>query len=440
MKKERPENKSRQPQEKSSRPASKKEKHHMSPRCTRYILTGLMILAICGVSVLVFVTIHNRSEFPVMAVGQVISSPAAEESSAAMTEEPTEAPTEAPSTEPEPLLTPEEQARELLKDMTLEEKVWQMMFLSPGQMKDEAGKQLPAGAVYFGPEDLSSRAALSKNLDTLQKNAEIPLLVGTSEEGGSMAPLSALGITDATDPMSVVGEAGDPKKAEEIGKTLGSQMKEAGFHFNLAPLADVVTNFYNPVLEDRRFSEDENVTAGMVTAMVKGLQDSGIASCLKHFPDFGSAAMEGGRYQTYRSLEELQGLELIPFQAGIDAGAEMVLVSNMSALVITGDYTTPCSMDQDLISGTLRKDMKFDGVILSDFQNTDTITRNFSAGDAAVHVVSAGCDAILLPADAQAAVQAVLDAVKDGTLTEKQIDDSVYRILLLKGRYGLLTE
>ena len=462
-------------------PGKKHRKHHHTSRILHNSLTVLFVLLVCVVFYLIYHALHTGSEFPVMAVGKVVTEnsetqllptefsagpeditvptreqAAGTESSAPETEPAateTEPSTEASSAEEpskeeateaepstEPLRAPEELVREQMKAMTLEDKIWQMLFLSPGQMKGRGGKQQPAGAVYFSPGDLTDKKSLPKTMDSLQNGAEIPLLMGVTEEGGSMAPLNALGLTEAVDPMSAVGAAGDAGKAEEIGRSLGSQLKEAGFHFNLAPLADVVTNFYNPALGDRPFSASETVTAEMVSAMVKGLQDSGTAACLKHFPDFGSAAEENNRFRTYRLLTQLQELELVPFQAGIDAGAEMVLVSNMAAPGITGNNDTPCSMDRDLITGCLREEMGFGGIVLSDFQNEDYITSNYNPGEAAVNAVSAGCDALLLPPDPDAAVKALLDAVKDGTLTESRIEESVSRILLLKARCGLIGE
>lgn len=437
MKKECPENKN----------TKQKAGRHSSSRWPRYILNGLFVLLVCCVTFLIYIALSRGMEFPTAAEGQIVTRVPEEATSPAKPEEPSEAVsdseisgetlTEVPDTEAEPVLSPEEQARKLLKELSPEEKVWQMMVLSPEQTKDANGKQLSAGAVYFAPEDLTNPAVLKRQMADLQKNASLPLLMGVCEEGGSVAPLHALGMTDDFGSMSALGAAGDAGKAEETGKALGSQLKEAGFHFNLAPLADLVTNPYNQELGDRPFSPEEAVTSKLTAAMVKGMQESGTAACLKHFPGLGSTAMEGGRYQTYRNLEELEELELKPFRAGIDAGAQMVLASNMSALVITGNYTVPCSMYRDLITGVLREEMGFGGVILSDFQNTDLITRNYTPGNAAVNVIAAGCDAVLLPADPQAAVDAVLEAVENGTLTQAQIDASVSRILTLKARCGL---
>lgn len=443
---------------------AKKRRH--SSRMGRYVLNGLFVLFVCVILYLIIYTFRGSSEFPKMRTGQVLP-PSAEELSSSeplpaetvpseettaeitteapeetSTEAPGETSTEAPTEEPstEAPAAPEELAREALQDLSLEEKVWQMMFLSPGQMQENAGSRPPAGAVYFGPEDLTEKDALSKTMDALQQGAKVPLLLGVSEEGGSAAPLSALGITDAFPPMSEVGTENDAGKAEEIGKALGLGLKEAGFHFNLAPLADVVTNNYNSFLGDRPFSRDENICAAMVAAVTEGMQESGTAACLTHFPDFGSAAMENNRIRTYRLLSDMKGLELVPFRAGIDAGAEMVLVSNIAAPGITGSNNSPCSMSRSLITDCLRGEMGFQGIILSDFQNEDYILRNYDPGEAAVSAISAGCDAVLLSADPAAAVQAVLDAVADGTLTEQQIEDSAYRILLLKCRCGLITE
>ena len=177
----------------------------------------------------------------------------------------------------------------------------------------------------------------------------------------------------------------------------------------------------------------------MVAAMVRGLQESGTISCLKHFPGHGSteADTHEGLSVTNRTPDELRETEFLPFAAGIKAGAEMVMISHMSAPEITGD-NTPCDLSVAVVTDLLRGELGFTGVIVTDSHEMGAITQYYGTGEAAVMAIRAGCDIVLMPYDLDEAYEAVAEAVENGTLTEERINESVLRILTLKYRYGII--
>ena len=175
--------------------------------------------------------------------------------------------------------------------------------------------------------------------------------------------------------------------------------------------------------------------------MTKGLQDSGILACLKHFPGHGSTAADShlGRSVTNRTLEELRNAELLPFTAGIEAGASLVMISHMSAPQITGNHL-PCDLSPAIVTDLLRNELGYEGVVITDSHSMGAITEYYSSGEAAVLALQAGCDIILMPHSLPEAVAALQEAVSNGTLTEARINESVLRILALKYRAGIIKE
>ena len=166
-----------------------------------------------------------------------------------------------------------------------------------------------------------------------------------------------------------------------------------------------------------------------------------MTACLKHFPGLASAEGDSryGQAVSQRSLEELRQAELIPFQAGIDAGARMIIVSHMSLPNVLGD-DTPCDLSSTIVTDLLRTEMGFEGLILTDSHSLASITTYYDSGEAAVMALQAGCDVILQPNDLEEAVAGILSAIESGTLTEARIEESVLRILYLKIQLGLITQ
>ena len=361
---------------------------------------------------------------------------------------------EHPQAVPEPEPTPEELAaqavEELLSSMTREEKVGQLFFVrcpAESAVEDVSTYHL-GGYVLFGRDfqdaagaDLTAeqvQETIAADQSAAKEDTGISLLIGVDEEGGRVARVSDKLGTTAFDPMASYGAAGDTEAVRQIGATIAQEISSFGFNVDFAPVADVVTNPDNTEIGDRSFSSDPAVAAQMVTAMVEGLQQNGVASCLKHFPGHGSTKADShkGASVTERTLDELRETELLPFSSGIEAGATMVMVSHMSAPNVTGDET-PCDLSPAVVTDLLRGELGYRGVVITDSHEMGAITEYYSPGEAAVKALSAGCDIILMPQDLKQAAQGVLDALADGTLTVERVDESVLRILILKLRMGI---
>lgn len=355
-------------------------------------------------------------------------------------------------------------AEQLLKNMTLQEKVGQLLFIRPESLcpnftpeqinapydygvtefnlqMAETLKDYPVGGIAVFGKNIQSSSQLTDFIHEMQQNSEIPFFIGTDEEGGKVARIANSPGFDVQkfESMQAVGQSKDPKNALNVGSVIGSYLKEYGFNLDFAPVADVNTNPRNTVIGNRSFGNEPNLVAGMVAAEIEGLHKTGIMSCIKHFPGHGDTQEDthNGFVSIEKSWDELKECELIPFKAGIAAQTDMVMISHITVEKITGDKL-PASLSYEMMEGKLRKELHYDGVIITDSMSMGAITNRYSSGDAAISAISAGADIVLMPKNFIEAFDRIEEAVSNGTLSEARIDQSVLRILSLKERYGLL--
>ena len=435
-------------------PKKTKKNRRNGEAMMRGIMLGLLALAVLLMGTLVIVALRIGINQPSVATGIVVTEAPIEQLPTETAPVEAEAPsTEAPSTtEPEPEADPDlEKAQALLDTLSLEQKVGQMLFATPdslagvagadiaGTMTRDALERYPVGGVVYFSQNIRSESQIVEMVKKTQEYASIPLFMGVDEEGGRVSRLSRVGVTETLEPMATYGEAGNAETVKNIGLRLGAQLSAAGFNLDFAPVADVITNPENTEIGDRSFSSNPTVAAEMVAAMTKGLQESGVSACLKHFPGHGStfADTHNGASVSHRSLDELRATEFLPFRAGIEAGVGMVMISHMSLPEVTGD-NTPCDLSHQVVTELLRQELGYEGVIISDSHEMASITSYYSCSDAAVMAVQAGCDIVLMPQSVSEAYYGLLKAVQDGNITEERINESVLRILTLKCRMGII--
>lgn len=381
--------------------------------------------------------------------------PHVQESAAVHSSRPTEAATAAaktpaaadptPSAEPtKPVITPDplgSAAQALLDNMSLEEKIYQLFIVAPEQLSGSGDALIQVGGVIFFAENIQNPEQVTRMIADMQAASRLSLFIAVDEEGGAVARLGrnpAMGTT-AFPPMGDIGASGDTENARNVGRTIGNDIKSFGFNLNFAPVADVNSNPNNPVIANRAFSSDPNITADMVAACVGGFKESGVLCTLKHFPGHGDTSEDShyGAASSYKTLKDLQACELLPFQAGIAAGADMVMTGHISLPNVTGN-DTPASLSYEITTELLRGQLGFDGLIVTDSMTMEAITDHFTSDDAAVQALQAGADIILMPADLHSAASGILHAVNNGKITEKRLDESVYRILYAKLEHGII--
>ena len=280
-------------------------------------------------------------------------------------------------------------------------------------------------------------------LENTQSYAKIPLFLGVDEEGGTVSRVGSnpeMGVPSVGD-MRSLGKQQDPAVVHAAGQDIGGGLHALGFNLDFAPVADVAQGA-DSVIGSRSFGSDPELCASLAGVIVKSLRAEGIVSCLKHFPGYGSATVDdhNGTSIVEKSLSELEACDLIPFQSIIAAEGSVpfVMVSHLSYPSVTGS-DTPADLSSSIVTDILRDKLEYQNVIITDSHSMASITDHYSAGDAAVKALEAGCDMILMPSDLQAAFDAVKAAVADGTLSQARIDESVLRILTVKAEYGIIS-
>ena len=337
---------------------------------------------------------------------------------------------------------------EILDKMTLEEKVFQMFIVTPemltgaqnvteaGAVTEESLVKCPVGGLIYMSPNLLDREQTIKMLKRTQEYSyeteELPLFLCIDEEGGKVQRIAgkdSFGIKSIK-PMKNVESADE---AYEIGAEIGAYLSELGFNVDFAPDADVLTNQDNSVIGSRSFGDDPSRVTEYASAYSRGLKSKGVLSTFKHFPGHGATTDDThkGFAYTDKNLEELRKRELVPFASAQAEGVDFVMVSHISVPGILGD-NTPCTMSKQMITGVLREELGYEGMIITDAMNMAAITGNYDGVQAVVEAVKAGADLVLMPGDMRASADAIVKAVNSGDIDISAIDDSVKKIIRKK--------
>lgn len=367
-----------------------------------------------------------------------------------LSQEEEELPVETPEPTPEPVveLTDEQKLEEIVNAgisvMPIEDKVAGLFFVTPesitgvsaavkaGTGTEEALIRYAVGGILYSEKNMQSREQFIEMIENTKLFSRYPLFLGAQEEGGSASALAKKGLIDKVESAGTIGSFASVDSAHEAGVKIGTGLVGLGLNVNFAPVADVKSAEAS-FLKDRTYGENPENVGNMVAAMVEGLQGLNISSCLKHFPGIGAVTKDPdkGLSSTDRSEEEFRNQDFPVFLRGIEAGADMVMISTVSAPGITGNEE-PCVFSERVVTDILRGELGYDGIVITDALNRKVISDYYGADEAAVMALKAGCDMILMPEDFEKAYNGVLKAVSDGVISEKRIDDALRRIYRIK--------
>jgi beta-N-acetylhexosaminidase len=350
---------------------------------------------------------------------------------------------------------PDAKLDNLLRAMTLEEKIYQLFVVTPEQLTGEETvtaaddttkdrlEQYPVGGIIYFSANLVSTDQTKEMLGQIQEFSYeiegLPLFLCVDEEGGRVARIAnnpSFGV-EQVGPMADIASA---EEAYQCGNTIGNYLYELGFNVDFAPDADVITNENNTVIGDRSFGSDSAVVTEYAIAYSDGLHNNQILSTFKHFPGHGAteADTHEGYAYTNKSYEELSEAELKPFEAAGENGVDMIMVAHISLPTILGE-DTPCSLSKEMVTDILREELGYQGIVITDALNMGAISEKYDSSTAAVKAIEAGVDLLLTPVDLEAAYAGIYAAVCNGEISENRIDESVRRILKAKlamGREG----
>ena len=378
-------------------------------------------------------------------------------------------------------------AERILAGMSLRDKVTQMMIASfrvwqeippEGEAKPEeeppkvnitelnnpiremAGINHFGGILLFGQnfENAEQTVRLVSDFQaTNQAGGGLPQIFFTDQEGGSIYRINygTIGVGNMA-----LGATGDPENARTMARIHGEELALLGIQADFAPVVDINNNAANPVIGVRSFSDDPQMTAAFGCAYLQGLHDAGTIAALKHFPGHGDTDKDShtGLPLINSTYEELQAFELIPFKAGIEAGADMVMTAHIQYPMIEKEtYTSvstgeqiylPATMSRTIMTDILRGDLGFDGVIVADALDMAAVSENFTIEDTLRLTIGAGIDMLILPTVKDTNnfnklyiwVDTAAALAESGEISEDRINESVLRILRLKQKYGILEQ
>ncbi len=333
----------------------------------------------------------------------------------------------------------------VFKTLTKDQKIGQLMVvrlssIGPNRtitfydkQVEEAIKKYNIGGICLFQGGPMKQAGL---INHFQSIAQTPVLICIDAENG-------LGMRmDSVQPLPrqmMMGAVQDPSLIYQYGRIVGEQCKRIGIQVNYAPVVDVNNNPNNPVINDRSFGEDKKKVADFGIQYMKGLQDVGVMACAKHFPGHGDVSVDSHHDLPVinKSKEELNALELYPFQQIVNAGIGSVMVAHLSIPAIDNTQNRPTSISYNSVTKLLRNELNFNGLTFTDALDMKGVTKYYPAGEASLQAVLAGNDMLCLPGDIPGSIEKIKQAIKKKKLKQEEIDKRVKRILLAKYQHGL---
>jgi beta-N-acetylhexosaminidase len=349
----------------------------------------------------------------------------------------------------------EKWAAKILRKMSVEEKVGQLFMiwtraqflnvnsLDYAQLRDTMNKYHVgsfAMTVRYEPPFLyrSEPLEAAQLLNRLQSDSKLPLLIAADFELGVSNRLHG---TTAFPNAMAIGATGRADYAESFGRITGLEARAIGVHWNFFPVADVNSNPENPIINTRSFGEDPQQVGDLVSAYIRGAHSSGLLTTAKHFPGHGDTATDShlGLAQVSGDRPRLDSVELPPFRKAIEAGVDSVMVAHVTVPALDPKPNTVATVSSQIVTGLLRHDLHFSGIIVTDALDMAALTRLYAAdiGREAVDAFKAGNDVLLIPPDLDAANRAMLAAVRSGEIPEARLDESVLKILKVKASLRL---
>jgi beta-N-acetylhexosaminidase len=345
---------------------------------------------------------------------------------------------------------PEEELKDeiirILQEMTLEEKIGQMVVIGfEGPRIDDHVESMIrehqiGGLVLFerNIEDENQLASLIADLKAVNKDNRLPLFIAVDEEGGRISRLPQGSPRFPSN--KALGEQGDPDYSFTIGQEIGAALAAFGFNMNFAPVLDIFSNPQNEVIGDRSFGDNPEIVSKLGIAVMKGLQSQNIISVVKHFPGHGDTRMDShiDLPVVEYNRKRLDDFEFVPFKEAIDSGVEAIMTAHIMYPEL--DPGKPVTMSRKILTGILRHDLGFRGLIITDDLEMGAITKNYALEEVALEAVLAGADILLICHSSEHQEQVLSNlkaAVQNGELTMERIDESVGRIIRLKQKHGM---
>lgn len=340
----------------------------------------------------------------------------------------------------------------LLANMTLEQKVGQMfMYTFYGRPMNEPARIVlqtwQPGFIGLFPSNLGTPEQVTNLTNDVQQTlidaGGLPAFIGVDQEGGLIAHLKE-GFTVWPVPMLLTATQNE-ELAYGVGAGMAGEMIAVGINMNFAPVADLNTNRFNPIIGRRSFGSYASLVRPILSAYIKGMQGAGVFATAKHFPGHGDTSADSHTELPVVNwdLARLESVELKPFAAAMDAGVGGIMVAHIWYPALDPTPNQPASLSKAIVTTLVRDQLGYTGLVMPDAMDMDAIDTVYSASEAAIAAINAGHDVVIPGAHISPeahieAMQGVVDAIRSGDILESRIDDSVRRILAAKARFGVL--
>ena len=314
----------------------------------------------------------------------------------------------------------------------------------PAELRSLAREFQLGGVILFARNIEAPEQIAELSHDVQSMAGEMPLWISVDQEGGRVARLRAP-FTEWP-PMAALGRSGDPALASRFAAALAAELRAVGITLDYAPVLDIDTNPKNPVIGDRALAADAALVGTLGAAIVRGLQENGVAACGKHFPGHGDTSVDSHHDLPIveHPPDRIRRVECVPFRDAIRADVAFIMTAHL--LVPSLDDENPATLSRRIVDGLLRDELGFDGVILSDDLEMEALARTHTPPEAAVRAIAAGCDAVLVcraraddrsqDIEVQAAVlEALVHAVEDGSIPYTRLEDALRRHRRAKERF-----
>lgn len=333
-----------------------------------------------------------------------------------------------------------------LADMTIEQKVAGMFFITPeeltgtnevtvgGSVLNAALNEYPVGGLLLTEKNMESQEQLKEMIFNIKSFTSNEIFIGVAETGGDESPFVLSDLSDAViSDQKTIGEAGDNAGAYTAGIAIGNLVNEYGINTVIGPVADIALTD-NGYTSAQSFGSDPTQVKDMVRNMVRGMEDQNVNACVKFFPGYGdiTKSPESNRPTSTRTREDIVENDYPIYEDAINGGADFIMVSQIAYKSITGDV--PACLSSKVINDMLREELEYDGIVITDYMDTRSLIMHYKHADAAVMAVEAGADMLFCSGDFKKAYNGILSAIEKGEITEERIDESLYRIYRVKYR------
>lgn len=335
-------------------------------------------------------------------------------------------------------LTLDEKIESIMENMTIEEKIAQMLIIYyPSDKVDDSLmdllKNTPPGGFIIGNSNITTYDKTLQYINDLKKYSNIPLIISINEEGGTIQQLSYLqDISPINIPgMYYVGKTNNTKLAYNVGKILAQKLRTLGINVIYAPVVDINSNPNNIRLGIRSFGADSKLVSKMALSLTEGLENNGVIATIKHFPGHGDTIINSNSpfpivNKTYNQIENE---ELVPFEDAIKHNVKLIMVAHIALPNLTGN-NTPASLSKEIITDLLKTKMDYKGLIITDSLTRNNLINTYTEEQIYTMAINAGNDLLLMPKDYKTAIMYIKK-----NITEERIDESVKKILKFKYTY-----